>query len=76
MEIKNFIDPCNPVRCNNLHTLDCKDNMIYCQDADEVLAMIGISDSIIIRLGRRTIIAHKSRMDDVKKMIDMFTKEV
>jgi len=68
----NFIDPCNPVRCNNLHTADCNDNMVYCQDLDETIGMVGISNLIIIRFGKYTIVAHRSRIEDVKKMIDIF----
>jgi len=50
-------------------TLDATDNLIFCQDPSETVMLIGIKDLVIVRAGNRSLIVHKDRTEDIKKLV-------
>jgi len=53
-----------------VHALDARDNLVFCDRPQETLAMVGISDVVVVRAGTKTLIAHKDRLEDVKKIVE------
>jgi len=51
-------------------TLDATDNLVFCDDPDETVMLIGVKDLVIVRAGARTLITHKDRTEDVKKLVE------
>jgi mannose-1-phosphate guanylyltransferase len=51
-------------------TLDSTGNMVFCQDPDETIMLVGVEDLVIVRAGSRTLIAHKDRTEDIKKLVE------
>ncbi len=53
-----------------LHTLDAKDNVVWCEDASEEVAVVGVEGLVVVRAGKRTLVMPKSRAEDVKKLVE------
>jgi len=50
-------------------TLDAADNIVFCDDPDEQVMLIGIKDLVIVRTGRKTLVVHKERTQDIKGLL-------
>ncbi len=53
-----------------LRTLDATNNIAWSADADEEIAIVGLSDVVVVRAGKRTLVVPRSRAEDVKKLIE------
>ena len=49
---------------------DASNNVVWCADADEVVAIVGLSDIVVVRAGNRTLVVPRARAEDVKKLIE------
>ncbi|MBI3872618.1 MAG: NTP transferase domain-containing protein [candidate division Zixibacteria bacterium] len=49
--------------------LDSFDSTVY-NDTDELVCTFGISDLILVRTGKATLLVHKSRVDDMKALME------
>lgn len=54
----------------HVHTLDARGNLIFCDQPQELLAMVGVSDLLVVRAGMKTLVAHKDRLEDVKQIVE------
>lgn len=52
-----------------LHSLDAGENVVYCQDEDEQVALLGVSGLIVVRVGQKTLVAHKSKAEEIKALL-------
>ena len=53
-----------------LHTLDARDNVVWCEDSSEEVAVVGVEGLVVVRAGKRTLVMPKSRAEDVKKLVE------
>jgi mannose-1-phosphate guanylyltransferase len=51
--------------------LDTKDALLYASSEDEVIVTIGLEDTVVVRDGKVTLIAHKTRTQDIKKVLKL-----
>jgi mannose-1-phosphate guanylyltransferase len=51
-------------------TLGSAGNLVFCEDPDETLLLVGVDDLVIVRAGRKTLITHKDRTEDIKKLVE------
>ncbi|UZQ55070.1 sugar phosphate nucleotidyltransferase [Trichothermofontia sichuanensis B231] len=49
--------------------LDAHRNIVFAQDAQEVIATIGVDDLVIVRMGKVTLVAHKDRTQEIKTLL-------
>ena len=56
-------------------TLDATDNLVFCEDAKETMVLIGVKDLVIVRAGSKTLITHKDRTEDLKKLVEAMEKQ-
>ena len=56
-------------------TLDATDNVVFCEDPDEMVMLVGVKDLIVVRAREGILIAHKDRAEDVKKLVEAMEKE-
>ncbi|HEY4222787.1 MAG TPA: mannose-1-phosphate guanylyltransferase, partial [Myxococcota bacterium] len=40
---------------------DARDNLVWCEDGDELVALVGVSDLVVVRVGKRTLVTTKDR---------------
>lgn len=53
-----------------LRTLDANNNVVWSADADEEIAIVGLSDVVVVRAGKRTLVVPRARAEEVKKLIE------
>ena len=53
-----------------LHTLDATNNVVWCEDGSEEVAIVGVEGLVIVRAGKRTLVMPKNRAEDVKKLVE------
>lgn len=52
-----------------LHVLDATGNLVFCEDSEETVALIGVDDLVIVRAGKTTLIVERQRSEDIKKLV-------
>ena len=55
-------------------TLDARDNVVFCEDPEETVMLVGVKDLIVVRAREGILIAHKDRAEDVKKLVEGMEK--
>ncbi len=58
-----------------LHALDAQDNLVFAQDPEETVALVGVRDLIVVRAGRRTLVVHRDRAEEVKALVEGLAAE-
>ncbi len=59
----------NRVR-GRVYTLDAAGDLVYSEDPDEKIAVVGLKDVVVVRSGAGTLVAHKDRLEDVKRVVE------
>jgi len=59
----------------NVMMLDATDNLVFCEDPKETMVLIGVKDLVIVRADAGTLITHKDRTEDVKKLVQAMGKK-
>lgn len=59
----------NAVR-GQVYGLDARGNIVYCDDEREEVALVGVEDLVVVRAGRRTLVARKEKVEDVKQLVE------
>jgi len=54
-----------------VHTHDSSGNIVFSDDPNETLMLVGVDDLVAVRAGGKTLIADKSRIEDIKKVVNM-----
>ncbi len=54
----------------SLATLEASGNVVWCEDAADEVAIVGLNDVVVVRAGRRTLVVAKARAEDVKKLVE------
>jgi mannose-1-phosphate guanylyltransferase len=52
-----------------LVTLDGSHNVVWNEDPNELVAIVGLSNIVVVRAGNRTLIVPKDRAEDVKRLV-------
>ncbi len=51
-------------------TLDAGGNLVFCEDQQETVILIGVNDLVTVRAGDKTLIVHKDRTEEIKKLVE------
>ena len=55
-----------------LISTDSMDNLIFCEDKDDTVMLVGVRDLIVVRSGRNTLVTHKNQAEDVKALVQKY----
>ncbi len=55
--------------------LDARDNVVYADGEDELVALLGVSDLVVVRSAGRTLVASRGRLEEVKELVRMLERE-
>ncbi len=64
----------NNIKLGNVCALDTFDSLLI-GDQDGVLATLGVSDLIIIKTEKRVLVAHKTKAQEVKRLVEKMGEE-
>lgn len=59
-----------------LLTLDASGNLVFCEDEEEQVALIGVKGLVVVRAGGRTLIVPQERTEEVKRLLEEAGKKV
>jgi mannose-1-phosphate guanylyltransferase len=51
-----------------LHALDSEGCIVFAEDED--VALVGVSDLVVVRAGKRTLVCHRDRAEDIKALVN------
>ena len=71
LALKDFLNEDKAGNCcrGKVVTLDATDNVVFCEDSNETVVLIGMKDLIIVRAGSKTLVTHKDRTEDLKRLV-------
>jgi len=58
-----------------LHTRDARNNLVYCDRPEEVVAVVGLNDIVVVRAGDRTLVARNDRLEEIKHIVETMMSE-
>ena len=50
-------------------------NVVFCEDEDELVALVGVSDLVVVRAGRRTLVAARDRVEEIKDLVRLLERD-
>lgn len=63
-------DPYGNAVQGEFHAIDAQNNLVYCDTKEETVALIGVRDLVVVRAGMRTLIVHRDRVEEVKRLVE------
>ena len=71
LALEEFLDtdPGGNAHRGKLETLDAAGNLVFCEDENETVALIGIKDLVVVRAGGRTLVVPKERAEEIKQLV-------
>ncbi|GMU51804.1 MAG: mannose-1-phosphate guanylyltransferase [Candidatus Xenobia bacterium] len=58
-----------------LASLASKGNVIYCEEPEELVSLVGVENLVVVRAGNRTLVAHRDHLEEVKKLVGSLSAE-
>ena len=52
-----------------LEALDAKSNLVYCEDPEETVALIGVEGLVVVRAGGKTLVLPKEKAEEIKILV-------
>lgn len=52
-----------------LHQLDSRDNIVFCEDSSEKVMLVGVEGLVVVHSGGRILVARKERAEEIKKLV-------
>ncbi len=62
-------DEAGNARRGTLDTLDARDNLVFCEDPNERVALIGVENLVVVRAGTTTLVVPKDRAESIKALV-------
>ena len=60
----------------NLEALMAKNNLVFCDDEEETVALIGVENLVLVRAGKHTLVVPRERAEEIKQLVKRLqTKE-
>ncbi len=58
----------------NVMTLDATNNVIFCEDPQDTVMLVGVEDLVVVRAAGGMLVVHKDQTEDVKKLVEQMGK--
>ena len=52
-----------------LQTHEAKDNLVFCEDSNQVVALVGVDDLVVVRSGNVTLVTRRDQTEKIKKLV-------
>jgi mannose-1-phosphate guanylyltransferase len=53
----------------HIYSFEAQRNLVVCQDPEETVALLGVSDLVVVRVGKKTLVVPKSRTEEIKQLL-------
>ncbi len=58
-----------------LHALDAAGNLVFCEDAAETVALVGVEDLVVVRSGPRTLVTRRDTAEQIKALVQAMQRD-
>jgi len=58
-----------------LAALEATSNIVFCEDPAELVALLGVENLIVVRTGKTTLVLHREKTEQVKKLLERIPPE-
>ncbi len=65
----------NTPRCE-LEILDASNNLVFCEDSNQVVALVGVEDLVVVRSGDVTLVTRRNCTEKIKDLVANLPKEL
>ena len=62
-------DASGNARRGKIEALDAKSNLVYCDNPEETVALIGVEGLVVVRSGGTTLVVPKEKAEEIKKLV-------
>jgi mannose-1-phosphate guanylyltransferase len=71
LALADFLDRDQDDNCcrGQVLTLDAAGNIVFCENREDLVMMLGVDDLVVVRAGARTLIARKDRVEEIRKLV-------
>ena len=69
-------DDAENARRGRTFAVEAERNLVFCEDAGEVVALVGVEDLVVVRSGGRTLVAHRDRLEQIKRLVKTLDPEL
>jgi mannose-1-phosphate guanylyltransferase len=72
LALEQFHDPdgANNRGTGRIRPLKAVSNSVFCEDTGETVALVGVSDLVVVRSGDRTLVAHRDAVEQIKQLVE------
>lgn len=53
---------------------DSAANVVFCEDEDELVALVGVNNLVVVRAGRRTLVVSRDRVEEIKDLVHLLER--
>jgi mannose-1-phosphate guanylyltransferase len=55
---------------------ESKENLVFCEDPEEIVALVGVENLVVVRSGKKTLICRLEKSEAVKKLVQRYVLEL
>jgi mannose-1-phosphate guanylyltransferase len=59
-----------------LRTHQAGSNLVFCEDEEEVVALVGVDGLVLVRAGKTTLVVRRERAEEIKKLVAKLEAEL
>ncbi|MFH1131605.1 MAG: sugar phosphate nucleotidyltransferase [Pseudomonadota bacterium] len=78
LALENFLEKdskSNAFR-GNLHTLNARNNLCFCENTDEHIALVGVEGMVVVRAGNKTLVVKRDCVEQVKQLVQSLERSL
>ncbi len=64
----------NAVR-GRVRTLNARNNIVFSEDREETVALVGVTETVVVRSGDKTLVMNKAHAEELKKLVEDLLSE-
>lgn len=74
LALEPYLDSHSDGNCSRgqLHAHEAAGNLVFCEDLEEQVALIGVTDLVVVRVPGKTLILPRNRAEDIKALLGKF----
>jgi mannose-1-phosphate guanylyltransferase len=72
LSVSNYLPKDDTGNCcrGKAFMLDASDNVVFCEDPEETVMLIGVKDLVVVRAAGGMLIVPKDRTEEIKKLVE------
>lgn len=69
-------DPQGNAARGRLFSQDSMNNLVFCEEPEETVALLGVEGLVVVRAGQKTLVARMEEAEKLKGLVERFKKEL